>query len=288
MSESLPEQSVRAALVIGTRERAEVLSRMLASVAGDAHRISRIVIVDQSDGPETQSVAAAHASALPIDYVRDAQRGLSRARNVGIARLTNVDFEVIAFPDDDCRYRPDTLRKALAHFANDITLDILTSLSVNEFGAPTQGRWRTKPTSLSRYNVWTCQTSYTTFYRKRLFHCVGQFDETLGVGAGTKWGGGEETEFMLRALALGAKGLYDSSIKIFHPEPLASIARGTAYNRGFGRVLRLADFSRSFVLYMTLRPLAGSVVSLVAGDLARAHYRWVAARERLLGWCDAR
>jgi glycosyltransferase involved in cell wall biosynthesis len=292
MPGSRSEQGAKAVLIIGTRERAAFLNRMLASVANDAALISKIVIVDQSDGFETESVAKAHASVLPVDYVRDAQRGLSRARNRGIARLIDADFEVIAFPDDDCRYQPDTLRKVLSHFSSDNSLDIVTSLSVNEFGTPTQGRWRKTPALLNRYNVWSCQTSYTTFYRKNIFRTVGQFNETLGVGAGTKWGAGEETEFMLRALNLGAKGLYDPSITVFHPEPLASIderaiARGASYNRGFGRVLRLANFSRVFVLYMTLRPLVGSFASLLKGDLPRSHYRWIAARERFLGWCDA-
>jgi hypothetical protein len=174
---------------------------------------------------------------------------------------------------------------------DDPNLDFFTGMSVSPGGTPSQGRWSTQPHTIDKYNLWTSQTSYTTFYRAKVINQIGAFDESLGVGAGTIWGAGEETEVMLRALTGGAKGRYDPDLKIAHPEPLAvldssALDRGKRYNRGFGRVLKMGQYPFWFVAYMSGRPLIGAAAALARGNTQQARYRYIAAKERFLGWCD--
>ena len=42
--------------------------------------------------------------------------------------------------------------------------------------------------------------SFTIFLRRRVVERVGEFDETLGVGAGTPYGSCEESDYLIRAV----------------------------------------------------------------------------------------
>lgn len=248
----------------------------------------QIIIVDQSADDATEQVVAPFADRLPLVYRRDTRKGLSRGRNLG---LKDVTGEIVAFPDDDCLYQPDTLEKVRRAFTTDPVLGIYTGMSITPAGVPSQGRWAAAAHVIDRFNIWTSQTSYTTFYRTDTFRRAGLFNEGLGVGAGTVWGAGEETELMLRALRSGAKGLYDPGLRIMHPEPLAvfdtaAIERGRRYNRGFGKVMGMENYPLWFVAYMSGRPLAGAAAALLKGRFGQAKYRYIAFRERLRGWSD--
>jgi glycosyltransferase involved in cell wall biosynthesis len=264
------------------------MAELLESLERQTHRADQIIIIDQSEGGLTEDAVEKFAGRLPILYMKDPRKGLSRGRNLG---LDHADGDIVAFPDDDCVYGSDAIARVITAFSQDDQLDIYTGMSVTPAGTPSQGRWGVARRRITKPAVWTCQTSYTTFYRRQVVEAAGRFNEDLGVGAGTKWGAGEETELMLRALSMGAVGWYDPELRIVHPEPLAifdaaALDRGKRYNRGFGRVLRMGRFSGPFATYMIVRPLFGAGVALVKGRSDQAHYRWIASRERLLGWLD--
>jgi GT2 family glycosyltransferase len=225
---------------------------------------------------------------LPITYIRDTRKGLSRGRNLG---LQHVQGEIIAFPDDDCVYPSTVLEQVHTAFSEDVSLGIFTGMSITPAGISSQGRWGEVAHEIDRYNIWSSQTSYTTFYRASALNVAGLFNEELGVGAGTVWGAGEETELMLRALRKGVRGRYDPTLKIMHPEPLAvfdqtALNRGRLYNRGFGRVMRMENYPFWFVGYMVARPMIGALVALLRGKLGQARYRTIAVTGRARGWCD--
>jgi glycosyltransferase involved in cell wall biosynthesis len=288
-SDPLEVGPLKVSIVTSTRNRPKDVGHLLLSIERQAGHVSEMIVVDQSDTEATKNVVDGFADKLPLHYIPDERRGLSRGRNLG---LTKVSGEIVAFPDDDCIYPPDTLARVVRAFMEDPSLGIYTGMSITEHGVPSQGRWSLERRAIDRFNIWTTQTSYTTFYRKSALDRAGTFNESLGVGSGTIWGAGEETELMLRALRKNAKGLYDPELRIVHPEPLAifdayTIDRGRRYNRGFGRVLRLGEYPFWFAAYMTARPLIGVVPALLSGDWGRVRYRYIAFRERLLGWNDA-
>jgi glycosyltransferase involved in cell wall biosynthesis len=282
------EDTVKVSLIISTLNRHADLREILASLAAQTIRPHQVIIVDQNDNDLSRDMAESFRKELPILHIRQSGHGLSRGRNEG---LKHVDGDIIAFPDDDCIYPSETIEKVVSAFTTRSYMGLFTGMSIAKAGQPSQGRWGRSPHRIDRYNVWISQTSYTTFYRFSALKPLGGFDESLGVGSGTLWGAGEETELMLRALKAGVEGHYDPTLKIVHPEPVAiyddsAMARGRRYNRGFGRVLRLEDYPLWFVAYMVGRPLAGSALSLIRGRLSQARYRITAAIQRGLGWMD--
>ncbi|OJF95289.1 glycosyltransferase family 2 protein [Pararhizobium antarcticum] len=279
---------MRISLVTTTMNRAREVGELLDCLELQTRKADEIVIVDQSADDATQVVVARYSDRLPITYVRDSRKGGARGRNLGYSKITG---DIIGYPDDDCVFRPDTLERVYQAFAGDPGLGIFCGMSVTPKGVPSQGRWSGAKCTIDRYNVWITQTMYTTFYRAETFRQAGLFNEDLGVGAGTVWGSGEETELMLRALRNGAKGLYDPTFQISHPEPLAvidhaTLDRGRRYNRGFGRVMRMEGYPLWFVAYMSARPLLGAAASLVKGQFGQARYRAIAFSQRLRGWSD--
>jgi glycosyltransferase involved in cell wall biosynthesis len=279
---------MRISLVTSTMNRPRQIGELLDCLLRQTLAADEIVIVDQSADDATQTVVADYQGRLPVTYLRDPRKGLSRGRNLG---LQHISGDIVAFPDDDCLYPADTLSRVHSAFSGDAKLGIYTGMSTTPEGVPSQGRWAAEPHRIDRFNIWTSQTSYTTFYRAAALKEAGLFNEDLGVGSGTIWGAGEETELMLRALRKGAKGLYDPALRIMHPEPLAvfdqaALDRGRRYNRGFGRVLRIEGYPLWFVAYMSARPLLGAATSLVKGQFGQARYRAIAFGQRLRGWSD--
>ena len=133
------ERDLRFDLVVATVDRTTDLETFLDSLEEQTHRHFRVVVVDQNaDGRVTELLASHHA--LEVTHLRS-QRGLSRARNVGLCALTG---DVVAFPDDDCRYAPDLLERVARRFAGDQALDGLTGRAVGDDGATDHPGSRTR------------------------------------------------------------------------------------------------------------------------------------------------
>jgi hypothetical protein len=95
---SLP--TVKAAVVIPTRDRAAYLDVALGSVAPQATAAgAELVVVDDGPDPRTQAVAARHGARY---LHHDAPRGLNAARNTAIAA---TDADLLCFVDDDVEVR---------------------------------------------------------------------------------------------------------------------------------------------------------------------------------------
>ncbi len=276
-------------LVTSTMHRPRQIGELLESLKNQSIPAIQIIVVDQSSDDSTEKVVKSFEGSLPVIYIRDSRKGLSRGRNLGLEHVTG---DIVAFPDDDCIYPKDTLKRVHTAFLDDEEMGVYTGMSITPAGEPSQGRWGMVPHVINRFNIWTSQTSYTTFYRLPTLNKAGRFNEHLGVGSGTVWGAGEETELLLRALRKGAKGFYDPALRIMHPEPLAifdeaAMKRGRLYNRGFGRVMRMEAYPLWFVAYLAGRPLAGALAALAKGKLGQARYRACAFYERLRGWADS-
>lgn len=54
------------------------------------------------------------------------------------------------------------------------------------------------------------------FLRAQVVEKIGKFDETLGPGAGTPWGAGEDTDYYLRIFRAGFKLYQSSDIFVVH------------------------------------------------------------------------
>jgi hypothetical protein len=140
-------------------------------------------------------------------------------------------------------------------------------VSRDEVGHESGGRFDREAGFVDRHNVFRRGLSTTLFFRTDVALALNGFDESLGLGSGTRWGSGEETDFVLRCLERGHGIYYDPTFVVRHPQVTppsrqAIQMRGRSYGRGYLRVLKLHGYSRWFMLQTALRPMAGAAVAL--------------------------
>lgn len=271
-------------LIMGTLGRTEEVRRFLASLQKQNYRAFELIIIDQNFDGRLEPIVAEYKRYFPLHHIRS-EKGLSRARNVGLPLATG---DLVAFPDDDCWYPDGLLEYVALRFDVDPSVAGLTGRFTDEEGNA-EGHWLEQSQVLNRYNVWRGAISFSIFLRRSLVDRIGHFDEDLGVGSGTPWGAGEETDYLLRGLSLGARIEFDRNLVLRHPVKgrsfdQAALERQNSYEAGFGRVIRRAEFPFWYFPYICARSLAGTGLALFKGRLTIARFKWHGLRSRIKGW----
>jgi len=273
-------------LVVGTVGRTEEVSRLLDSLARQTCQRFEVIIVDQNPDGRLEDILHRYAHALQIAHVRTECRGLSRARNIGIQSCVG---DVLGFPDDDCWYSPSAVDYVISAFRRNPSWDGLSGQVRDAQGQASAARQAKRSQLVDRRNAWHTGSSVSLFVRREVALRLKGFEEQLGVGAGTPWGAGEETDFILRGLDRGFLFYYDSMLTVFHPQSVTqygrlSWGRARQYGAGIGRVMRRHRYpARLFVLECT-RSAFGSVIALAGGHPGKARYYLSALAGKLLGW----
>ena len=254
----------RFSLIVATINRTEEFSYLLQSLAEQSMGGFELIVVDQNSDDRLSSVLtewcsekSAHGrrkTGIEVKYLRCAP-GLSRARNLGLKHSTG---EILAFPDDDCWYLPDTLQNVDAWFRMHCDYGILSLGSRDRQGRVSGNRWVQKECDLTRVNVFRASATYTYFVRRPEQSMPLCFDESLGPASGTNFGCGEDTDLLLTLMSHGVRGRFNSRLYVGHPlKGYIDINRADLYGSGFGRVL--AKHSLPFLC-----------MGLVTFDFARA------------------
>ncbi len=271
-------------LIMGTVGRTREVERFLRAAARQSYMKFELIVIDQNSDDRLAPLLAAYEQRVSILHLRSAP-GLSRARNVGLQGITG---DVVGFPDDDCWYAPSLLSLLSAWLEAHPDIDGVSVISRDEKDRASNLRWDGQGGPINRNNVWRRAISYTVFLRRRVATAVGGFDPNLGVGSGTRWESGEETDYLLRALNAGFHLYYEPSIAVFHPQPRlqreTARKRGYSYGQGFGRVQRKHLYPFPIVSYYWARSLAGTVLSLARLDPAQANLHWGNFKGRIRGW----
>lgn len=270
-------------LVVATIGRVSTLERLLDSLSAQTHRAFRVVVVDQN-GDDRLDRTLARAD---LDLVRlTSEPGLARARNRALRELGS---DLVAFPDDDCVYPPELLERVAERVAADPSLDGLSGRTADVGGRSDKG-WSTQEQILRKDTVWNLVASAGIFLTRTLVARVGEFDERLGLGSGTPYTSSEETDYVIRALALGARIRYDPSLVVEHE--LAASDRDGLRSRGrregasVGYLLRKHGYPVSTLARMGVRPLGGVALNLARRDVATARFYAETLRGRIRGYLD--
>jgi glycosyltransferase involved in cell wall biosynthesis len=272
-------------LVLGTVGRTEEPTRFLHALRAQTYRDFRLIVVDQNGDDRLAPILSNFEGAFPILQV-NAQPGLSRARNVA---LKHLEGDVVGFPDDDCWYPPDLLQSVATFLSTNAAWDGLGGRAADELGNPAAGQFDATPGAMTMFNLWRRVASYTLFLRRGVIDAVGPFDEALGVGSGTPWGGGEDLDYVMRSLHANCSVYYDPTVAIHHPQKREQSShpdarQGYAYGAGFGRALRRNRLPWWFAVYYFGRAFGASALSLVAGHPLRARFFWAVGKGRVRGW----
>jgi glycosyltransferase involved in cell wall biosynthesis len=278
---------MRFSLLLPTLNRTVEMQPLLDSLALQTWRDIELIVIEQNCDARLDEILEPYRRRFEMRRLR-CLRGHSRALNLGLA---HAGGDLVAFPDDDCWYDPDTLESVALFFQRSPEWSGLTGREIVKPEFNSGSRWDRRAGCVTRGNVWRRAITFTIFLRREAA-ASGAFDETLGIGAGSPWGAGEETHYLLQLLDDGHAIHYDPSLTVWHQGRSGRFtadiyAKAHHYAMGIGRVLRIGGFSLPLAAYHCARPLGGVLVSLVRGRGRQSLYHWVIFRGRLKGWATS-
>lgn len=260
MTAALPGVS----LVMATIGRTEVVLRFVEALQAQTCRDFELIVVDQNPDERLLPVLdTARALGIALRHVRQAEPNLCRARNAGLALAAR---DIVAFPDDDCWYEPDTVRRVLQRFA---APDRPQAVVIRWLEQDPRGRAE-HALDARRWRAFreVPASSIAQFHRTAACRALGGFD--LALGLHSWFGAAEETDLMFRTLAGGARVVYLPDAIVHHPfQPAAA-------GPGFGRARARARGTGG--LYAKHRLPAAVILRGFLAPAARA--LWHAARPR--------
>jgi GT2 family glycosyltransferase len=269
-------------VVVCTCDRHDDLRRCIAAIEACDPQPREIIVVDNSTGPGVVGdMLAGHPR---VRVVRETRRGLSRARNTGLATATGA---VVAFTDDDVEVTPNWIACLAAAFADPgvgaVTGPVLPArlrteaefafeFDLGGLGASLEPRDFDRTFldtgALLAPAVWEMGAGANFALRTAVLKDTGPFDERLGAGAA---GCSEDSEFLYRVLGAGWTCLYRPEVVVRHhhrADEAALRRQQRAYARGhvaallvqygesrhFGNLKRaLFDLPRYYVYWFCIR-----------------------------------
>jgi GT2 family glycosyltransferase len=260
-------------VVICTRNRSLKLERCLrhlGEIQADSDLVLQLIVVDNDSQDDTKAVVDKLAGSLPLKYVFESGRGLSHARNRGIA---DAQYPIIAFTDDDCLVGSDWARTIVTEFEKDPELAILGGrVELADSGDyPVAIRIHDKPAEIATIGqIMRMMSGCNMAVRRRVFDEIGLFDPAFGKG--TRIGSAEDTDFLYRALKHGSRIAYLPDVVVRHAHGRNTAAalesltndyvkgRGAFYCKFIGdrQIAKMAYWEVRKLLADRSRPRAGS------------------------------
>ncbi len=233
------------------------LKRCVWSILACDYEDFEVIVVENRPGSEaTREMLAQHFETdARLRYVEEPGRGLSSARNAGLAVADN---DVVAFTDDDVIVDRAWIRRSAEAFerGDDIAcvtglilpleLETESQLLLEQFMALGKGFSREifrLPDALQRhpllpYTAGVVGSGANTTVRADIARALGGFDPTLGTG--TPAAGGEDLDLYIRLLHAGHAIAYEPSAIVWHPHPSGASKLGRQvywYGVGLGAML---------------------------------------------------
>ena len=243
---------LRMSIVIGTLNRCEMLTRSLNSIERQTcdPRWLEIIVVDNGSTDRTSAIVAEFATRMAnLRYVLESTKGLSTARNRGIAEAR---AELVAFMDDDGEAEPNWAETVLRVFMEEPNTDAV--------GGPVLVRW---PNEQNRRPDWMSD-SLLGYYggcyygpvrrplsfpeypfgpnmviRRDRLNQIHGFDSRLGPTGENLMVGGE-TDMFYRLHQLSPKVIYEPSAIVHHWTTTRRMTRTWCLKRAFTHGISIA------------------------------------------------
>ncbi len=108
---------MKVSVIIPTLDRVEDLRRALRSLERQTRRPAQILVIDQSEQPQTRELLRDLAksfsdSGISLDYFHADEKSAAKARNVGTDRATG---DILSYLDDDVELCEDYYEKIIGH-----------------------------------------------------------------------------------------------------------------------------------------------------------------------------
>ncbi|GAB4192429.1 MAG: glycosyltransferase [Roseiflexaceae bacterium] len=211
-------------IVVPTRGRGALIDTTLSSIRQSTHTNFTLWVIDQSDDDATAQAVAPHLRAdCRVRYVRSRGRGISIARNQGVA-LGVAPY--ILFTDDDCMVEPGWISAMLQELAqdgtwatfgrvlpsaersNDAASSALLALPIAIKTSPHRAVYKGNRFNLG-FGHGACMG-----VRRSCYEQIHGFDELLGTGAPLhSW---EDRDLGYRVLRRGGQIVYTPGSLVYH------------------------------------------------------------------------
>jgi glycosyltransferase involved in cell wall biosynthesis len=274
-------------LILPTIGRINEIRELFGSLAEQEEKSFEVIVVDQNLDDRIRVECECWNDAFSINYIHSMQPGLSLNRNIGLGYATG---EIIAFPDDDCKYRPDTLMRVRKRFEanNDVQMvfgqmiDPSSNLKWNNFP---ENSMYVKKQKLFKFGC-----SASLFINKgNIVDGMIVFDEKFGIGA--EFGGAEETDLVFRLMRKNYKGYYDTSVMVYHSYQVIGNTpqeKAFQYGKGIGAFFRKnGNYYVNFMCFIEMllvRPIGGMLVRLIKGDYKAMPYYYSSLKGKWIGF----
>lgn len=268
-------------LIVATYGRADVLQPLVQSLLSQTCQRFEVIVADQNPDDRVLPLIAPLRSAGRLGtHIRLPEPNLSAARNAGIAVARG---DIVAFPDDDCWYEPETIARAARHLGAAGGLDGLAARWVEAAVEP--GDLATEPitaAAMRRFRGGNV-ASITLFLKRAAIEAVGGFDERIGVG---RWyGAAEETDLVMALVTRGYRIAHARDVCVHHAYEGANtealpIDRERARARGTGALYA----KHRLPAWVILRGLLAPLLAMPGPDLAAGAARALGRLEGMVRW----
>lgn len=236
-----------------------------------------LIIVDQNTDNRLEKIVNSYKEKFELKYIRSDKKGLSLNRNIGLKYATG---EIIAFPDDDCIYKNDTL-EFVVRSINDYDFITFNSEDMN----PELKKFSfEKNEKIGFNNFFSTGISYTIFIKS---HCLANFlfDERLGCGA--EFGSGEDSDLMLFLISNKFKGFYFGTYSIYHPyKPMGNndVSRAYNYARGYGAMYRkcICIYKQKKLLFNFIKAILKNILGILL--IYKGKYHFLSFKGKISGF----
>jgi glycosyltransferase involved in cell wall biosynthesis len=271
-------------LIIPTKGRVSEIERLLQSLAAQTLQDFEIILSDQNEDDRLAGVAHELKWGDRLLHLKSSG-GVSRARNAGLIRARG---DLVAFPDDDCRYPPRLLEEVAHFFETNPEFGFLGGASFSDEGGDAVARHAREASPIERESIHAQCIEFAFFIRRAQLGDL-RFDEAMGVGASTPWQSDEGPDLMLRLKERGVRGYYDPRFAVWHPRPVVAydakaVDRSYRYACGHGYFLRKHRYSFGRLAYLMFRTLGGAGLGCLTLNGGKARYYWARLRGSWKGW----
>lgn len=275
-------------MILATLGRKKEVDDFFLHLENQETKDFEIIVVDQNQDDCLNEILKKYSSLYSIHHIKTKIKGLSRARNIGLKHATG---DVICFPDDDCYYGKGTLKQVKNVFSKNKNTDCIIIKSCDFEGNNLLPFIKENEHDLSEAEFWKVGISFALFFSASAVKAAGNFDEKLGVGSGTLYGSGEETDFLYRVYRQKKNLRYMPNIKVHHPNKDTDIThvivdRAYLYGCGCGRVLKKNNAPWLLKTRFLIRPLGGSILAVIGFNFMLAKKRYATFKGRLRGLQD--
>ena len=257
MTPKNPAGTADLSLVICTYGRTKQLSKLINSIKHQSILPKEVIIVDQNPPSFLDSLIKDCAGNLNIIHENVKFTGASKARNYGASMATG---KLIAFPDDDCIYREDTIKSVISGFERKDELGVLiagkdeTLHDINKDKNLRENAVKEIHTILGLFKA-KAETSNIFARREELRKLDYIFDDKIGPGMSTQWASNEETDLLVRLLHGNILIAKDENVRIVHHSSQGSLKKTLQYGMGRYELIRRNNLGIHIYFINVLQPI---------------------------------